>query len=85
MSNSSVEFLDNAYRKRYLLDIMHLIVKYVSFWILNAFLWCTTRWRTLLSVDDLVEKVVKKLEAQGELENTYIFFTSDNGYHTGTE
>ncbi|GAA6105849.1 N-acetylglucosamine-6-sulfatase [Tachysurus ichikawai] len=56
MSNSSVEFLDNAYKKR---------------------------WRTLLSVDDLVEKVVKKLEAEGDLENTYIFFTSDNGYHTG--
>ncbi|XP_066524647.1 N-acetylglucosamine-6-sulfatase [Hoplias malabaricus] len=56
MTNSSLEFLDNAYRKR---------------------------WRTLLSVDDLVEKVVKKLEVRGELEDTYIIFTSDNGYHTG--
>ncbi|XP_008399108.1 N-acetylglucosamine-6-sulfatase isoform X1 [Poecilia reticulata] len=56
MSNSSVKFLDDAFRKR---------------------------WRTLLSVDDLVEKIVKKLEVRGELENTYIFFTSDNGYHTG--
>lgn len=56
MANSSVEYLDNAYRMR---------------------------WRTLLSVDDLVEKVVKKLEVRGELENTYIIFTSDNGYHTG--
>lgn len=37
-----------------------------------------------MSVDDLVEKVVKNLEVRGELENTYIFFTSDNGYHTGT-
>lgn len=43
------------------------------------------RWRTLLSVDDLVEKVVKKLEVRGELENTYVIFTSDNGYHTGTQ
>lgn len=43
------------------------------------------RWRTLLSVDDLVEKIVKRLEVQGELDNTYIFFTSDNGYHTGTK
>ena len=41
------------------------------------------RWRTLLSVDDLVEKLVKRLEMRGELENTYILFTSDNGYHTG--
>ncbi|XP_062862609.1 N-acetylglucosamine-6-sulfatase [Trichomycterus rosablanca] len=56
MANSSVEFLDNAYR---------------------------SRWRTLLSVDDLVDKVVKELESRGELENTYIIFTSDNGYHTG--
>ncbi|XP_054480485.1 N-acetylglucosamine-6-sulfatase [Anoplopoma fimbria] len=56
MTNSSVQFLDDAFRKR---------------------------WRTLLSVDDLVEKVVKSLEARAELDNTYIFFTSDNGYHTG--
>lgn len=41
------------------------------------------RWRTLLSVDDLVETLVKRLEIRGELDNTYIFFTSDNGYHTG--
>lgn len=40
-------------------------------------------WQTLLSVDDLVEKIVKRLEVRGELDNTYIFFTSDNGYHTG--
>uniref|UniRef100_A0A3P8TQW0 N-acetylglucosamine-6-sulfatase n=1 Tax=Amphiprion percula TaxID=161767 RepID=A0A3P8TQW0_AMPPE len=56
MTNSSVQFLDDAFRKR---------------------------WRTLLSVDDLVEKLVKRLEVRGELDNTYIFFTSDNGYHTG--
>lgn len=37
----------------------------------------------MLSVDDLVEKIVKGLEVRGELDNTYIFFTSDNGYHTG--
>ncbi|XP_035476643.1 N-acetylglucosamine-6-sulfatase [Scophthalmus maximus] len=56
MSNASVQFLDDAFRKR---------------------------WRTLLSVDDLVEKIVKRLEVRGELDNTYIFFTSDNGYHMG--
>lgn len=44
----------------------------------------TCSWQTLLSVDDLVEKIVKRLEVRGELDNTYIFFTSDNGYHTGT-
>ncbi|KAM4039988.1 N-acetylglucosamine-6-sulfatase isoform 2-T2 [Anomaloglossus baeobatrachus] len=56
MSNTSIQYLDNAYRKR---------------------------WQSLLSVDDLVEKLLKQLQARGELENTFIFFTSDNGYHTG--
>src|SRR5262249_55415127 len=27
--------------------------------------------------------VVAKLQAAGQLDNTYIFFTSDNGYHLG--
>lgn len=56
MKNTSIQFLDNAFRKR---------------------------WQTLLSVDDLVEKVIKTLEQVKELNNTYIFYTSDNGYHTG--
>ncbi|XP_075996301.1 glucosamine (N-acetyl)-6-sulfatase (Sanfilippo disease IIID), b [Genypterus blacodes] len=41
------------------------------------------RWQTLLSVDDLVEKLVEKVDSINELNNTYVFFTSDNGYHTG--
>ncbi|KAL6057969.1 hypothetical protein STEG23_015837 [Scotinomys teguina] len=56
MTNSSIQFLDDAFRRR---------------------------WQTLLSVDDLVEKLVKRLDVTGELDNTYIFYTSDNGYHTG--
>uniref|UniRef100_A0A674DVI9 N-acetylglucosamine-6-sulfatase n=1 Tax=Salmo trutta TaxID=8032 RepID=A0A674DVI9_SALTR len=56
MPSTSLNFLDNAYRKR---------------------------WQTLLSVDDMVEVLVKKLEELKELNNTYIFYTSDNGYHTG--
>jgi arylsulfatase A-like enzyme len=34
-------------------------------------------------VDDLVAAVVSKLGAQGVLSNTYIVFTSDNGFHHG--
>ena len=33
------------------------------------------RWRSLLSVDDLLDGVVKALEDTGVLSNTYIFFT----------
>lgn len=41
------------------------------------------RLQTMLSVEDLVENVVATLEENGELENTYIIFTSDNGFHMG--
>ncbi|KAK7959100.1 arylsulfatase-like protein [Apiospora aurea] len=41
------------------------------------------RLRTLQGVDELVDAVVKKLEKNGLLENTYIFYTTDNGYHIG--
>jgi len=41
------------------------------------------RWRTLLSVDDLVNQVVSALDKRKVLDNTYIIFTSDNGYHLG--
>ncbi|BFZ15526.1 hypothetical protein BsWGS_18565 [Bradybaena similaris] len=46
----------------------------------NAF---RNRLRTLLSVDDMVEDVVNSLKAIGQLDNTYIFFSSDNGFHLG--
>lgn len=41
------------------------------------------RWETLLSVDDLVESVVQALESTGKLNNTFIVFTSDHGFHLG--
>lgn len=43
----------------------------------------TRRWETLLSVDDLVESVIKQLDIIKELDNTYILYTSDNGFHLG--
>ncbi len=41
------------------------------------------RVRSLQAVDDAVVKIVAKLKALGQLDNTYIVFTSDNGYHLG--
>ncbi|KAH8806191.1 arylsulfatase [Xylogone sp. PMI_703] len=41
------------------------------------------RTEALLSVDDLVEHVIKMLEDQNQLNNTFIIYTSDNGFHLG--
>jgi N-acetylglucosamine-6-sulfatase len=41
------------------------------------------RVESLQAVDDLVGDVVLKLGEKGVLSNTYIFFTSDNGFHHG--
>jgi len=37
----------------------------------------------MLAVDEMVGALVEELEALGELENTYIIFTSDNGWFQG--
>jgi N-acetylglucosamine-6-sulfatase len=41
------------------------------------------RLESMLAVDEMVGWLVEELEATGELENTYIFFTSDNGFEQG--
>jgi N-acetylglucosamine-6-sulfatase len=41
------------------------------------------RLRSMLSVEELLKKIVTTLDQTDELTNTYIFFTSDNGYHMG--
>jgi arylsulfatase A-like enzyme len=40
----------------------------------------TQQLRTLFSVDDMVERVLATLKANGDLNNTLVFFLSDNGF-----
>lgn len=39
--------------------------------------------RSLQAVDEMVEQIFITLEQTGELENTFIIYTSDNGFHLG--
>jgi N-acetylglucosamine-6-sulfatase len=41
------------------------------------------RLQSMLAVDDMVGDLVEALHDSGELDNTYIVFTSDNGFHLG--
>jgi arylsulfatase A-like enzyme len=41
------------------------------------------RAKTLQALDDLVAGIGGRLKDRGALSNTYIFFTSDNGFHMG--
>jgi arylsulfatase A-like enzyme len=41
------------------------------------------RLRALQGVDELVDLIITRLETSGQLDNTYIIYTSDNGYHIG--
>ena len=41
------------------------------------------RLRSMLAVEDLLRQTITTLQETGELDNTYIFFTSDNGFHMG--
>ena len=41
------------------------------------------RMGSMLAVDEMVDSVIKELDADGQLDNTFIFFTSDNGLLLG--
>ncbi|MFC1936870.1 sulfatase, partial [Chloroflexota bacterium] len=41
------------------------------------------RLQSMQAVDEMLPELVAALEASGQLENTYIIFTSDNGFHMG--
>ncbi len=39
--------------------------------------------KTLLAADEMMDKIMKELAAKGELDNTLVIFTSDNGFAYG--
>jgi arylsulfatase A-like enzyme len=41
------------------------------------------RLRSLQAIDDMVERIVGALEATHALDNTYVIYSSDNGFHLG--
>ena len=41
------------------------------------------RWRTLMSVDDLIADLIAECESLGISDNTYIFYSSDHGFQVG--
>jgi arylsulfatase A-like enzyme len=41
------------------------------------------RLQSMLAVEDLIENLIRTLRRSGQLRNTYIFFSSDNGFHLG--
>lgn len=41
------------------------------------------RLEALLAVDEMLADIFEELRTSGELENTYVVFTSDHGYHLG--
>ncbi|NUT33213.1 MAG: sulfatase-like hydrolase/transferase [Hamadaea sp.] len=44
---------------------------------------CHKMLRTLLSMDDAMDTLLRDLDARGELKNTIVIYTSDNGYLWG--
>jgi N-acetylglucosamine-6-sulfatase len=42
-----------------------------------------SRLRSLQAMDDMVEGIVTALSDTGQLDNTYVIYTSDNGWHMG--
>jgi hypothetical protein len=44
---------------------------------------CHLQCRALKGVDDMIGELVAKLDALGQLDNTYIVYVSDNGFQLG--
>jgi len=45
--------------------------------------WYRQRLRALQAVDEMISPIIERLQGAGMLDETYIVFSSDNGYHIG--
>ncbi|TKY88081.1 hypothetical protein EX895_003177 [Sporisorium graminicola] len=69
----------NASGASYVKDLARLnatVVEYLDEWYRD-------RLRALQSVDELVDAILRKAEQLGVLDDTYVIYTSDNGYTVG--
>ena len=41
------------------------------------------RLRSLQSIDEMIESLMNRLDEAGVLENTWVFYSTDNGFHVG--
>jgi arylsulfatase A-like enzyme len=41
------------------------------------------RVQAMQAIDEMIHAIITTLDEIGQLDNTYVFFTSDNGYHMG--
>lgn len=41
------------------------------------------RLRSLQSVDEMIDSLIQRLDHSGALDNTWIFYSTDNGFHIG--
>ncbi len=41
------------------------------------------RLKSMLAVEETIDDIIHTLRETGQLHNTYIFFSSDNGFHLG--
>lgn len=67
------------YKAKWLRDLHPTTLKNTNF--LNEYY--RLRLRALAAADDMIERIMTTLEEEGILDDTYVFYTSDNGYHIG--
>lgn len=46
--------------------------------------WHYHRIANVAAIDDMVSQLINKLDEHGILDNTYVIYTSDNGFHIGS-